>query len=272
MLPEKRRSTIMEMLYESKAIKNSDISTRFGVNTLTVRRDLDILQQQGLIRRVYGGAVLREDTVSKPAEDDKEPHKDAFEVLQEEISAIAEEATKLVREGDILFLGNGVIVEEIAKNLRRFSHLTIVTSSLPVVNQMLNTSNDVYVLGGKLHHDEQNFSGNHALTMLKDFRADKAFINGYFSVKNGIMSNFIPAAELGSLMIQNAERSVLVCKNSEFGQIGLYSVCPLSDIDMIITDECLTPEQKHSLEEIVPDVRIAVSSNFQQENPESAPV
>lgn len=272
MLPEKRRSTIMEMLYESKAIKNSDISTCFGVNTLTVRRDLDILQQQGLIRRVYGGAVLCEDTVSKPSESDKELHKDAFEVLQEEISAIAEEAAKLVREGDILFLGNGVIVEEIAKNLRRFSHLTIVTSSLPVVNQIINTPNDVYVLGGKLHHDEQNFSGNHALTMLKDFRADKAFINGYFSVKNGIMSNFIPAAELGSLMIQNAELSVLVCRNSEFDQIGLYSVCSLSDINMIITDEHLTSDQKRSLEEIVPEVRIAVSSNLKPEDSEVSSV
>ena len=261
MLPEKRRALIMEMLHETKSIKNSDISTRFGVNSLTVRRDLDMLQQQGLIRRVYGGALLCEDAALQPGAPDKDSQEDGFDILQGKVSAIAKEAAKLVREGDILFLGNGVIVEEISKRLRRFSHLTIVTSSLPVVNQMINTPNAVYVLGGKLHHDEQNFSGNHAMAMLKDFRADKAFINGFFSVKHGVMSNFIPAAELGKLMIQNADVSVLVCGSGEMDQTGLYSVCPLSDLNLIIVDESLTPAQRKALEETGQNIKFVASGN-----------
>ena len=258
MLAQERQAIILEMLREKNIIKNSDVVIRFGVSSLTARRDLEALQDQGLVHRVYGGAVLVEQTAEEPKKK-REPMASSA-VRQTRVNAIVREALRMVHEGDRLHLGNGVVVEELAKELCRFKNLSIITGSLAAANQLIGSTHEVYLLGGRLHHDERHLSGNYALAMSREFHANIAFIPcGGVTPEYGVMSDYLPAAELGRVGFENAEKAVLLCSSGYIGRVVMHKVCPVSALDVIITDEGITKEQKEGLEAC--GVQVIVAKN-----------
>lgn len=248
MLAQERQAIILEILREKGVIKISDIVEHFGVSGLTARRDLDVLMDEGLARRVYGGAVLCREPTAQPQENGTTSETiDTARCTRR--SAIVREAMKLVREGDRVFLGNGIVVEELARELQHFQRLSIVTGSLSAANQLTGSNHEVFVLGGRLHHDEQNLTGNYALQMCRDFQTNITFIPcAGITAEFGVMSDHLPAAELGRAAVENTEKAVLLCRSSGIGRVTFHKVCPVSDLDVIITDEGITSEQKASLE------------------------
>ena len=134
MLALERRSIIIEQLREKRVVKIAELANQFGVAPLTVRRDLDVLQDQKIVRRIFGGAVL----AVEPEElnpnaflfADEGPDNEAYRRKQ----AIAKAAAELVQEGETLMLGTGTTVYEVSKYLRRFSNLTIITGNLSIIN------------------------------------------------------------------------------------------------------------------------------------------
>lgn len=248
MLAQERQAIILEILREKGVIKISDIVEHFGVSGLTARRDLDVLMDEGLARRVYGGAVLCREP-SMPLQENGAVSENIDNVRCSRRSAIVKEAIKLVQEGDRVNLGNGIVVEELARELRRFQRLSIVTGSLSAANQLLGSSHEVFLLGGRLHHDEQNLTGSYAMQMCRDFHVNIAFIPcAGITPEFGVMSDYLPAAELGRVAVENAEKVVLLCRCNSIGRVTFHKVCPVSALDVIITDEGITPEQKASLE------------------------
>ena len=250
MLAQERHVVIMEMLKEQNIIKISDIAKRFGVSNLTARRDLDVLQDQNLVRRVYGGAVLCQEgapeELAAAVKKEVDPHGTLRRARR---AAIADAAVKMVRDGDRVHLGNGITVEEVARRLRRFQRLSIVTGSLGAVNQLMNSGHEVYVLGGLLQHDERNLTGSYAIDMAKDFHVNIAFMPcAGVSAEYGVMSDYLPATVLGRVGIENAQKAVLLCGSKKIGRTAFHTVCPVSALDAIITDDGITQEQKESLE------------------------
>ena len=158
MLAHERQEIIVDMLRKKKVVKNTELAQLFKTSNLTIRRDLDALADKGLVRRVYGGAVLLQKT--ETAQSQRPAADTSGELRHSRRAAIAKAAVALVREGDRIHLGYGTTVVEIARQLRQFRQLSIVTGSLTAAFQLINTNHDVYVLGGQLHHDERNLSGN----------------------------------------------------------------------------------------------------------------
>lgn len=244
MLAQERHAIILEMLQQRNIIKISDIANRFGISNLTARRDLDALQDQNLIRRVYGGAVL----VEQAAEGSEGAAAFRRRADRTEIRAIGKAAAAMVQPGDILFLGTGTTVLEVARHIRHLNDLTILTNSLAVINELADTGNVLYVLGGKLDKEEHSFSGAYASQMLQTFCADKAFVGcGGISKAQGITDYSPQVAEIDRLMVQKSSCAVLVCASHKFETNTLSVVCPLSELDMIITDEGLPVRQRDSL-------------------------
>lgn len=264
MLAQERQAIILEMLREKGVVKISDIAERFGVSGLTARRDLDVLMDEGLARRVYGGAVLcREPAV--PLQENGAAAESIDAVRCTRRSAIVREAMKLVREGDRIHLGNGIVVEELARELRHFQRLSIVTGSLSAANQLLGSNHEVFLLGGQLHHDEQNLTGNYAMQMSRDFHTNITFIPcAGITAEFGVMSDYLPAAELGRVAVENTEKAVLLCRCNSIGRVTFHKVCPVSALDVIITDEGITPEQKAELE--AQGVQVIVARTNQRQN------
>jgi DeoR/GlpR family transcriptional regulator of sugar metabolism len=229
-------------------VKITDIAARFGISHQTARRDLDVLQDQGLACRVYGGAVLAEQSGDETVFPPKSRAVDGT-LRQARLSGIAREAVRLIHEGDRLMLGNGIVVEEIARRLCDFRRLSIVTGSLAAANMLLNSVHEIYVLGGQMNHDERTLSGSYALQMARDFHVNCTIVPcGGLSVERGVMSDNLPAAELGRIALENAEKRVVLCGSDQFGKVMFHTVCPLSMVDVIITDEGIQKETKEELE------------------------
>lgn len=92
-------------------------------------------------------------------------------------------------------------------------------------------------------------SGNYATNMARAFHTNLAILPcGGLSVEYGVMSDFLPAAELGRVAVENADKAIMVCSSKNIGRITLHTVCPVSQIDVIITDDGITAEQKEALE------------------------
>ena len=247
MLAHERQEKILDILSKKAVVKNAELAAMFKTSNLTIRRDLDALVDRGLVRRVYGGAVLCQETRTQETQ---RPGADgAGELRHARRKAIAAAAVSMVREGDRVHLGNGTILVEVARQLRQLRQLSIVTGSLTAAFQLINTNHEVYVLGGRLHHDERNLSGSYAIRMAGDFRTNVTIIPcAGVSAEYGVMSDYLPAAELGRVAVENAEKAVLVCSSKKIGRAAFHNVCPVSALDVIITDDEITPEQKEALE------------------------
>ena len=263
MLAHERQEMIMDMLRKKKVVKNTELAQLFKTSNLTIRRDLDALADKRLVRRVYGGAVLQQEVES--VQPQRLPADSSGELLRSRRTAIAKAAVAMVQEGDRIHLGNGTTVVEIARQLRQFRQLSIVTGSLTAALQLINTSHDVYVLGGQLHHDERNLSGNYAINMAKNFHTNITILPcGGLSVEYGVMSDFLPAAELGRVAVENADKAIIVCSSKNIGRTTFHAVCPVSAVHVIITDDGITTEQKESLEAC--GVKVLVVSGESEES------
>jgi len=238
MLAQERYAIIIDMLRENNVIKISDIVQRFGISNLTARRDLDALQDQNLVHRVYGGAILLNSNSDTGTLPDTTEHTQTPRHL--EGRAIGKAAADIISEGDSIFLGTGTTVMEIARNMHHLSNVTVLTNSLAVLNELSTTNNSIYVLGGFLDPNEHSIYGNAAISMLQSFCADKAFIGcGGITFSHGISDYLSQVADINRIMVENALKTILVADSHKFGSNAFAVVCPITSVNTILTDDDL---------------------------------
>ena len=255
MLPEERLEVILDMLKTKKSVRIAEISQRFDISNLTARRDLDELQKRQIVRRVYGGAILITDP-SSPSSSSSLSAKN--QSSYDEIQSIGKLAASMIQEGDIVFLGTGSTILEVARNMHHLSNVTVLTNSLAVINELSTTNNTIRVLGGTLDNNEQFIYGSAANESLKTFYADKAFIGcGGVSLTHGIADYQEPLADICRIMVHNSAHSVLVCSSDKFNASAFSIVCPLSMLNTIVTDDGLSQKVKTHIQKENLDLRIA---------------
>ena len=172
MLAKDRRNEILKTLRTNGGIiKMTDIINTYGVSHETARRDIEALQDIGYVKRIHGGALLN----SKMRTVDFSISTDTDEGADER-ECIGKVAATLINEGETVLLANGTTVLEVARHLKRFHNLTIITNSLPVVTELIDTNFSIFVLGGKIDNNELNMSGHLGVLALQNIYADKAFI------------------------------------------------------------------------------------------------
>lgn len=259
MLAQERQSKILEMVRQQDIVHISDITSRFGVSNMTARRDLDALQKNNLLRRVHGGAVAvdSEAAVQRPAGSAVEQ-----EAVRADLQAIGKLAASMAAEGDIIFLGPGTTVLAMAHHMRNKSGITILTNSFPVVNELANTDNIIYFLGGILNGDEYSVTGTFANSMLESFCANKAFIGcGGISLQHGITDFSAPTADVNRLMVKNAAQSILLCSSDKLRSNAFSIVCPLSEVDVMISDDSLPAQDAQAIRDFGVDLHIVDVKN-----------
>ncbi len=245
MLARERQKQILEMFKDQRIIKTSDIAEKYGISNLTARRDLDVLSEQGLVRRIYGGAFLIPKTVPDPVIEEETQRKKDIEIRITE--AIGKLAATMVEEGDMVYLGNGLQTLEVAKNLVKIPNLTYITGSMMIANFLMNSNCMTYILGGLIDPYEQNIYTRSAMSMMENFYPDKAFLgcNG-ITLKHGVTAYNLPGAELGTISVQSSAKTIIVAQSWKFGTDARNKVCNLSDVYAIVTDDNLPPEHRES--------------------------
>lgn len=231
MTASERREAIISMLHSSNFIKISDIVATFNVSNETARRDLDYLQDQNVVRRVYGGAVMDGPIVRSAA---SAPQSSRFSNI---LAAIGKEAAALVRPGEAVFIGPGSTALQVARHLRERSNITVVTSSLAVANELTSSDVNTYILGGLLNRDEQDIRGELARMCIQQFYFDKAFFGcGGAMLDLGVMDFSSTHTPIHTQIVSRARERILVTGSKKFGTPAFLSACALSDINTVITD------------------------------------
>ncbi len=232
MLSVERKFKIAEVVGKNGGVKTSDLSNMFSVSEMTILRDLEILEQQGILKRVYGGAVNL-----------KNPIKEVSIILRKQINTkekniIAERAAKLVSNGESIFLDGSTTAFALSKKLGAKTGLTVITNGLELVNELKNNSSiNLFCPGGELQLSTMSFIGTSAEDYLKGLYVDKAFVSASgVSLQSGITVENAVQAAIKKIMLKNALSRVILVDSSKFDVVRLSKVCALEEVNTIVTD------------------------------------
>lgn len=201
-----------------------------GVSRETIRRDLIRMSELGIIKKVHGGAVL-----NKVSEEP--PYSIRIEDRYEEKCAIGAVAKELVEPGDTVFIDTGTTALAFAQQLEQ-KGIRVVTNSVPIATLLCQRDFDVYLIGGKIRKDELSLSGMFANALVESIHVDKAFCGASgIDLKHGIVDYHLEEAELRKKIIDRAANVVILADHTKFTSNAFVTVCPLTAVDVIVTDD-----------------------------------
>lgn len=258
MLAEERRFRITEILTRQRTVSAADLTTLLGVTAATVRRDLAELEQKGLLVRSHGGAVSKSSTTSfQPSYDQQ------GKLNPEEKKRIAAEAARLVLDGETVFLEGSTTVAEMVPLLQAYKRLTVVTNSPLILFQLQHFPGiSVMATGGELRHDIFYLSGVWTQRALEEIRVDKAFMGvsaldpGY-----GISTASQAEASIKQAIVRSARMRVGLADHSKFWKQSFAFVGPLTDLQVVVTDDRTSAETVQAVEEAGVKVLVAAGTS-----------
>ncbi|HET8911710.1 MAG TPA: DeoR/GlpR family DNA-binding transcription regulator [Ktedonobacteraceae bacterium] len=233
MIAQERRQRIFETIEANGVVSMRDLSQSFDVSTITIVRDLQELEQQGLIRRVHGGAISVRGASYEP------PFSARENDLIDEKTRIAARAVEMIHDGESLILDVGTTTLEIARALKGKRNLTVLVSNLRAAMELASQpAIQVIVIGGQLRTSELSMVGHLAEETLRRFQVDKAFIGvGGITLEHGLTEFNFEEAGTKRVIVERARETIVVADHSKFGRVMLTSVAPLSVVDRIITGQ-----------------------------------
>jgi DeoR family transcriptional regulator of aga operon len=238
MLIAERRRHILSQIQRDGRVLISELSRSLGISRITIRKDLDHLASRGLALRSHGGALATEGgALLDPSLIEKEQRQSP------EKQRIARAAIALVSEGMCVVLDSGTTTTAIARELRRFTHLTIITNAVNIATELAGTAFEIILTGGTLRKNSFSLVGPLAEDVLRSVRADILFLGvDGFDVQSGVMTPNLLESRVNRAMVNSAARVVAVCDSTKFNRRSLALIVPTSAIQTVITDGKLPAE------------------------------
>lgn len=228
-----RQHQILQFIRQHKVVKLVTLTKEFNVSMETIRRDVQQLMQDKKIEKFYGGVKYIE-----PVEGlmDHRLH----EQLTEKI-AIARACASLVQDGECIFIDSGTTTYQMTPFLLDKEKLTVVTNSLPVAFDLIGSNIEVILLGGKVRHSEKSVTSNEFLFRFEHLNINKAFICASgVSIEKGISDFSLDEAITRKQIISISQKVYVATDSSKFNKDVAIQVCPVDDVDVIITDDALS--------------------------------
>lgn len=251
-----RRDYITRLIEEQERVSVAVLADHFRVTDSSIRRDLRLIQGQGLLKRVHGGAIA----LPRPGRHGVYWTNER-EHLREK-RRIAAAAAALVVPGDVVVFDSGTTVAQaaalIAPSLRVANAITAVTHSLPVIEEIASwTGAHLICLGGLYLPDYQAFVGPQTMSTMRGLSADIAFLgcNG-LSVEQGITTPHVLVAEVGAMIASRTRRVVALADSSKLAHSGFVPIVPLSEVDLLITDDAADAEKVAEIRRAGCEVRL----------------
>jgi DeoR family transcriptional regulator of aga operon len=249
-----RFSAILSLLQQVGRVSVEALSEQLTVSLVTIRRDLDALEQKGLLRRVHGGAVSIEPLFYEPFRRDRS-FLAQVERAADEKRRIGRAAAALINPGETIALTPGTTTTEVIRGLPMNYNITVVTNTVNVAME-LSKRKDVYVFvtGGHLHGEWFSLVGSAAIKAL-----DNMLINTMFIGADGMDASWgascfnADEAELNATMMRLARRRIAVVDHGKLGLVANWRICLASELNVLITDtsatdEMIAPFQKLGIE------------------------
>ncbi len=245
MLNEERRRAILDILSRDGRVLVQELGPRFGTSQVTIRKDLEILHGRGLVYRTHGGALpIQTGALLDPSLREKE------KLHRKEKQRIAATAVSLIKEGQSVVLDSGTTTTAIARALRGFRRLTVITNAVNVAAELAGTEIETILTGGVLRENSFSLVGPLAEETLRRLSADVLFLGvDGFDIHFGLTTPNLLEANVNRVMVEIARRTVVVCDSSKFGRRSLSLIAPTSAVHQTITDSRIPKQDLKVLEE-----------------------
>jgi DeoR family transcriptional regulator of aga operon len=253
MLNEERRRAILDMMQHDGRVLVADLAQQFQTSQVTIRKDLEILHVRGLVHRTHGGALpTRQGALEDPTLREKE------KLYRKEKRSIATAAARLVAEGQVVILDSGTTTTEIARALRNFKNLTIVTNAVNIAAELANSSLEIILTGGTVRKNSFSLVGPIAEETLRRLSADILFLGvDGFDVQYGLSTPNLQEAKVNRVMVEIAKRTVATCDSSKFGRRSLSLIVEPSALHHVITDHGIRKADMKALKRAGIEVTLA---------------
>lgn len=231
--PDFRKKFILSTLNEQESITIEEIIKKCNVSEITIRRDLTELEEDGLLIKIRGGAIkskIGNQLFSYDAKMNKNWQR------KEKICQIA---SRYIENNDVIFIDCGTTLFYLTKYIKRFESLIVITNSLPIVSELLSFQNiKLILIGGEVTAERKAMYGPIANTNISRYHADKAFIGADgISLRSGLSSYDEKEADITLQMVENADKTFLLCDSSKIEKNSFIKFAPFSKIDFLITND-----------------------------------
>jgi DeoR/GlpR family transcriptional regulator of sugar metabolism len=254
MLARQRQALILDRVREDGAVRVADLVRELGVSDMTVRRDLEILDERGLLEKVHGGATTVAGTALF------EPGFALKSTLQQrEKDAIADAAVAFVEPGMAIAVSAGTTTYALAQRLAYIPGLTVVTNSVRVGDALHQTgrNDQTIILTGGVRTPSDALAGPFAVAALRNVHVDLVFVGVHgMDQRSGFTCPNLLEADTDRALIEAGRRLVVVADASKWGVIGISSIARLDQADVLVTDAGLAPDARAILSESVRDLVI----------------
>jgi len=244
LLAIKRLEIISQLLSENGSVDATKLSERFSVTPKTIRKDLDKLENMGLLDRVHGGAVL------------KRTGNSVFPIEQRKLQNLSEKqrigaaALEYVQEGDSVIIDGGTTTLELARLLGG-NKILAITGDLKIAFELMNKTNvDLFITGGRLRREgAYTLLGRDTERILEKYKAKKVFLGTTaLDMEAGLSVLNSDEAEVKKAMIAAAQEVVCLVDYSKFHHVAFAPFCPMERINTLITDSRIPPEEQELLQ------------------------
>ena len=230
---ETRANRIMALLRQNGTVQASQISELLQVSLVTVRKDLQRMEDEGLLRRTHGGAAIR------GVEANPDPRTKVMD-------RIAEAAAAQIHDGDCVIMNAGNTTLLTARKLLGRKNVTIITNSIAIARELVQqTSIKLIFLGGEVNAEAVFTYGWDAVTQLEQYKANKLIMSASgLSCSTGLTTRHMEAADLLRKMIARTETMIVVADDTKIGFESFYHVGDLNEVDQVITNSTVTTERE----------------------------
>ena len=254
MLASQRRAAILAVVEEAGAARVSELVDQLGVSDMTVRRDIERLDAEGLLERVHGGAIA-----VLPRAADEPGFTAKSSLMTAEKHAIALAAARLVEPGATIGISAGTTTFEFARTIRQLPNLTVVTNSVPVA-QLLHEGggNSVVVLTGGVRTPSDALVGPVAISALQGLHVDRLFLGAHGIDRSaGLTTPNLVEAETNRALVRASRSVCVLADHTKVGIVGLSTFMQLEEVDTLITDAGVPARARGMLEECIDHLVLA---------------
>ena len=238
-----RHQKILELLKVNGIVSVNSLSRQLNVSSVTIRKDLGLLEEKKLLYRSHGGAIQIDPYIANRHVQEKEKQ------FPEEKKRIGMKAAEMLTPNDAIIIASGTTVLAFARCIPPEAQLTVLTSAMNVAMALLNCQQvEVIQL---VRQTSSSVTGEYALRMLENFSGTKLFLGvDGIDLKYGLTTTNFMEASVNRAMIDAAQKIIVLTDSSKFGRRGFGKICELDAVDQIITDSGVSPKVVRELEEL----------------------
>jgi DeoR family transcriptional regulator of aga operon len=227
-----RHQIILGKLAEKGSINVTDLSKELDVSSVTIRKDLKLLEEKNLLFRSHGSATAQNPYVLDRHVNVKE------KIMTEQKMLIAQKAASMIEPFDNIILASGTTINELARQMKSVQHVTVISASL-IASQVLTNCSGVEViqLSGTVRKSSSSVVGPMAEKMLEGYTVNKLFIGvDGIDPDYGLTTTNAMEASLNKVMIKAAQKIIVMADSSKLNRKGFGKICDMDEFDLIITD------------------------------------